>query len=96
MPHLPTHGLMGHISLYCLKFADLLIKEYAYSINMFSSLSSWSPGRNRVQNYKKFCTYANFALIFYVDTGTIVVVGVNMDMKFGELVDIVEAFEVSA
>ena len=87
---------MGHISLYCLKFADLLIKEYAYSINMFSSLSSWSPGRNRVQNYKKFCTYANFALIFYVDTGTIVVVGVNMDMKFGELVDIVEAFEVSA
>ena len=87
---------MGHISLYCLKFADLLIKEYAYSINMFSSLSSWSPGRNRVQNYCKFLKYANFALIFYVDTGTIVVVGVNMDMKFGELVDIVEAFEVSA
>ena len=87
---------MGHISLYCLKFADLLIKEYAYKINMFSSLSSWSPGRNRVQNYKKFCTYANKMLIFYVDTGTIVVVGIDMDMKFGELVDIVEAFEVSA
>ena len=96
MPHLPTHGLMGHISLYCLKFADLLIKEYAYKINMFSSLSSWSPGRNRVQNYKKFCNYANKMLIFYVDTGTIVVVGVNMDMKFGELIDIIETFEVSA
>ena len=52
--------------------------------------------RNRVQNYKKFCTYANFALIFYVNTGTMVVVSVNMDMKLGELIDIIEAFEVSA
>ena len=96
MPHLPTHGLMGHISLYCLKFADLLIKEYAYKINMFSSLASWGPGRNRLQNYNNFAIYANFALIFYVNTGTMVVVSVNMDMKFSELIDIVEAFEVSA
>ena len=72
------------------------IKEYAYKINMFSSLSSWSPGRNRVQNYKNFCNYANKMLIFYVDTGTIVVVGIDMDMKFGELINIVETFEVGA
>ena len=87
---------MGHISLYCLKFADLLIKEYAYKINMFSCFTSRSLRRNRVQNYNNFAIYANFALIFYVDTGTIVVVGVNMDMKFGELIDIIETFEVSA
>ena len=49
-----------------------------------------------MQNYKKFCTYANFALIFYVNTGTMVVVSVDMDVKFGELIDIIETFEVSA
>ena len=49
-----------------------------------------------MQNYNNFAIYANKMLIFYVDTGTIVVVGVNMDMKFSELIDIIETFEVSA
>ena len=52
--------------------------------------------RNRAQNYYNFAIYANKMLIFYVDTGTIVVIGVDMDMKFGELIDIIETFEVSA
>ena len=52
--------------------------------------------RNRVQNYNNFAIYANKMLIFYVDTGTMVVVSVDMDMKFGELINIVETFEVSA
>ena len=86
---------MGHISLYCLKFADLLIKEYAYKINMFSSLASWSPGRNRVQRYNFFAIYANKMLIFYINIGTMVVVSVDMDMKLSELIDIIETFEVS-
>ena len=52
--------------------------------------------RNRVQNYCKFLKYANFALIFYINIGTKVVIRVDVDMKFGELIDIIETFEVSA
>ncbi len=75
------HGLMGHISLYCLKFADLLIKEYAYSINMFSGLSSWSLGPNRVQRYYFFPIYANILLIFYFNICTIIVIRINVDVN---------------
>lgn len=74
--------IMGHILIF-VKFCRFVGTEYA--VDLF-----------RVQNYCKFLKYANFALIFYINIGTKVVIRVDVDMKFGELIDIVETFEVSA
>lgn len=73
---------MGHILIF-VKFCRFVGTEYA--VDLF-----------RVQNYCKFLKYANFALIFYINIGTKVVIRVDMDMKFSELIDIIETFEVGA
>lgn len=48
-----------------LKFADLLIKKYAYS-NSMSLLFNVGKRRIRVQNYGFFLTYANYSAFFWL------------------------------
>ena len=104
---------MGHISPLYKKLLTCLERKYVClrfrAISIFTSFTSWCLGRNRVQRYEKFCTYANlFVLLLGIHRNirATLVKLVDMDVVlghigdddgcFGELVDVVESVEVLA
>ena len=104
-------GTFASLIKICRIFSERICQALSRNFNMFLGFTSWGLGRiqKSLQNYKKFCTYANlFVLLLGIHRNirATLVKLVDMDVVlghigdddgcFGELVDVVESVEVLA